>query len=66
MKHQDTTEGTIKVFSALHNELGHGVLESVYEQAMAIAMREEGLPVKQQAPIAVYFRGQLVGDFDLC
>ena len=30
---------------------------------MAIALREEGLPVKQQAPVAVYFRGQLVGDF---
>ena len=39
------------------------VLESVYEQSMAIALREEGLPVKQQAPVAVYFRGQLVGDF---
>ena len=39
------------------------VLESVYEQSMAIALREEGLPVKQQAPVAVYFRGQSVGDF---
>jgi GxxExxY protein len=63
MKHQETTEKIIKVFYAVYNELGHGFLESVYEQAMAIALREEGLPVKQQAPATVYFRGQLVGEF---
>jgi GxxExxY protein len=63
MKHQEITEKIIKVFYAVYNELGHGFLESVYEQSMAIALREEGLPLKQQAPVEVYFRGQLVGDF---
>jgi GxxExxY protein len=63
MKHQEITEKIIKAFYAVYNELGHGFLESVYHQAMAIALREEGLPVKQEAPIAVYFRGQLVGEF---
>jgi hypothetical protein len=63
MKHQEITEKIIKAFYAVYNEPGHGFLESVYEQSMAIALRQEGLPVTQQAPVAVYFRGQLVGDF---
>jgi GxxExxY protein len=63
MKHQEITEKIIKGFYAVYNELGHGFLESLYEHSMAIALRELGLKVNQQAPIAVYFREQLVGDF---
>jgi GxxExxY protein len=63
MKHQEITEKIIKAFYAVYNELGYGFLESVYEQAMPIALRQEGLPVTQQAQVTVYFRGQLVGDF---
>jgi GxxExxY protein len=63
MKHQDLTEKIIGVFYEVYNELGHGFLESVYAQSMAIALNEAGLKVVQQAPISVYFRGQLVGDF---
>ena len=63
MKHEATTEEIIGVFFDVYNELGHGFLESVYEGSMAIALREAGHKVIHQAPIAVYFRGQLVGDF---
>lgn len=57
------TEKIIGVFYEVYNELGHGFLESVYEASMAIALREAGVHVVQQAPVTVYFRGQLVGDF---
>ena len=63
MKHEGTTEKIIGAFYEVYNELGHGFLESVYAESMTIAMRAAGLKVIQQAPIAVYFRGQLVGDF---
>jgi GxxExxY protein len=63
MKHQEITEKIIGVFYEVYNELGHGFLESVYEQSMAIALSEAGLQVVQQAPIAVHFRGRMVGDF---
>jgi GxxExxY protein len=63
MKHQEVTEKIIKVFYEVYNELGHGFLESVYEQAMAIALKQTGLAVSQQTPITVHFRGHLVGDF---
>jgi GxxExxY protein len=62
MKHEEITEKIIGIFYDVYNELGHGFLESVYEQSMAIALREAG-QVVQQAPITVYFRGQMVGEF---
>ena len=63
LKHGALTEKIIGVFYEVYNELGHGFLESVYENAMGIALRQTGLSAVQQAPIRVAFRGQLVGDF---
>ncbi|NTV42213.1 MAG: GxxExxY protein [Syntrophobacteraceae bacterium] len=63
LKHKDLTDGILKVFYDVYNELGFGFLESVYENALAIALREAGLDVEQQIPVPVYFRGRLVGDF---
>ena len=34
--HQDLTEKVIGIFYEVYNELGHGFLESVYEEAMSI------------------------------
>jgi GxxExxY protein len=45
------------------NELGAGFLESVYENALLIALRQAGVRVERQAPIKVSFRGSVVGDF---
>lgn len=42
-KHFDLTEQAIGVFCAVYNELVHGFLESVYENAMAIALRSAGM-----------------------
>lgn len=45
------------------NELGAGFLESVYEQALLLALRQKGLSVLAQTPIQVMFRGACVGNF---
>lgn len=59
----DLTDRVIGIFYAVYNELGQGFLESVYENALAIALRENGLIVQQQACLTVRFREQIVGDF---
>jgi GxxExxY protein len=39
-------------------------LESVYEEAMIIALQEKGLKVEQQVPVPVWFRGSNIGNFE--
>ncbi len=63
MLHHALTEKIIGVFYDVYNELGHGFLESIYETAMVIALREKGMTVEQQVEIPVWFRGQKIGTF---
>src|SRR5690348_15535834 len=62
-KHRELTEKILGVFYEVYNELGHGFLESVYEEAMALALSQEGARPEKQRPIRVVFRGAVVGDF---
>jgi len=57
----ELTERIIGVFYAVYNELGSGFIECVYTNALAVALRE--VRAVREAPIAVYFRGQTVGEF---
>lgn len=47
----------------VHNKLGYGLLEKVYENALMVLFRREGIQPKQQAPITVCFEGEVVGDY---
>ena len=47
----------------VHNELGHGFLEKVYENAMMVLLRREGITALQQVPITVRFLNEIVGDY---
>ena len=44
----------------IHRDLGPGLLESAYEALMDAAMRQEGLQVRRQVPIAMRYNGVLV------
>ena len=60
---KELTEHVIGTFFAVYNELGYGFLESVYENALCIALGEAGLQVSRQVPFVVEFRGQVVGEY---
>src|SRR5690242_20058783 len=62
-KHSAITDLIIGVFYEVYNELGFGFLESVYRNALQLALIEKGLVVEPEKPISVYFRGRKVGDF---
>ncbi len=62
-RHAELTQAIIGTFYEVYNELGHGFLESVYENSLCIALREKGFEVLQQIAVPVSFRGRLVGDF---
>jgi GxxExxY protein len=62
-KHEDVTQRIIGVFFDVYNELGYGFLESVYREAMAIALESGGLRVEREFGLEARFRGQVVGVF---
>ena len=47
----------------VHNALGAGFLEKVYENALRIELVKLGHNVKQQEPINVVYEGQIVGEY---
>ena|SRR5690606_26082189 len=53
----------IGAFYRTYNELGHGFLESVYQNALVLELRAEGIECRQQIPIEVRFRNSVVGLF---
>jgi len=61
--HCEVTEQVIGVFFEVYNELGGGFLESVYQQALKIALMQAGLKVSMEVPVPVHFRGQIIGNF---
>ncbi len=62
-KHFDITEQIIGAFYDVYNQLGFGFLEKVYENALAIELKERGHNVRQQFGILVRYRGQIVGEY---
>jgi GxxExxY protein len=63
LRYEKITRDIIGCAFEVINELGIGFLESVYEKALLIALKQRGLAVTSQRPIAVLFRGAEVGTF---
>ena len=47
----------------VHNTLGAGFLESVYEKAMMIELKKTGLAAQRQNRMSVIYDGEIIGDF---
>ncbi len=63
LKHEAITRAVIGCAFEVINELGAGFLESVYENALLMALRQKGLNAVGQSPAHVMFRGECVGEF---
>jgi GxxExxY protein len=63
LKHGELTEKLIGIFFSLYNELGHGFLESVYEQAFSVVLAEQKIFFQRQIAIPVWFHGTQIGEF---
>ncbi|HEX8566991.1 MAG TPA: GxxExxY protein [Pyrinomonadaceae bacterium] len=63
MIHQELTGKILEACFEVSNELGAGFLESVYEKALLVALRQKNLNVESQVKLQVMFRGIVVGDY---
>ncbi len=53
---------TIDCGFRIHNQLGPGLLESVYEAVLAASLTRAGLMVERQKPIAINFDGLVIAE----
>ena len=63
MLYEEITARILKCCFDVSKELGIGFLEIVYECALVVALRQEGLKAENQVPISIRFRGHVVGEF---
>lgn len=61
--YSEITDTIIKCFFTVYNKLGFGFLEKVYENALLLELRENGLIGQQQIPIEVYYKNSKVGSY---
>jgi GxxExxY protein len=62
-KYRELTERIINVFYKVYNKLGYGFLEKVYENAMMVEFKKEGVTVVSQSPIRVLYEGETIGEY---
>jgi GxxExxY protein len=60
---EEITREIIGAFFEVRKDLKPSYLESVYRNAMEIAVRDRGLRVEREVGLDVRFRGQVVGTF---
>jgi GxxExxY protein len=56
MKENDLSFKILGITLELHKNIGPGLLESTYENALAYDLRESGLQVKQQVPMPFVYK----------
>jgi len=62
-KYKDLTEKIIKIFYKVYNKLGYGFLEKVYENAMMIEFKREGVVAASQSAIKVVYENEIIGEY---
>ena len=63
MPENAVTERVIKCAIAVHRELGPGLLEDVYEEALDIECQNDGLNIQRQFKVPVLYRGRTIGEY---
>lgn len=60
--HEIVGKAVLDASFKVHTTLGPGLLESVYEAALAKELRKSGYNVERQKPVPVYYDGELLDE----
>ena len=63
--HDELTYRIIGLAMAVHNELGPGFSEEIYQRAMMVGLTDETIASDREFVVEVVFRGQTIGKFEL-
>ena len=56
IKHKEKSYNIIGACMAVHRELGCGFLEAVYQEALALELKERGIPYIQEEKLEIYYK----------
>ena len=59
--HSDETDSIIAAGIEVHRALGHGFLEQIYEEAIALELKSRDIPFERQKAVRVRYRGSQWG-----
>jgi GxxExxY protein len=59
--HRELSDRIISLVFAVHNELGMGLLESAYEEAMCWELGHAGIPFERQKVYSLIYKGDNIG-----
>ena len=62
--HRETTEKIIGAAFEVHQQLGYGFLERVYQRALQIELVRRGCTAEIEKRIQVRYKGIVVGEYD--
>lgn len=62
---RELSSRVIEAAIEVHKSLGPGFLESVYEHALCIELRNAGIRFEQQKSIDIFYQGEVVGQHRL-
>jgi GxxExxY protein len=57
MEHNELTYRIRGAIFEVHNQLGPGLFESVYQAALMVELMEQGLEVRQEVGLPVFYKG---------
>ncbi|MGB8717019.1 MAG: GxxExxY protein [Rhodanobacteraceae bacterium] len=60
---ENTSRRVIGCAVRVSKELGHGFLEKVYEQALAMELGEDGIRFERQRLLPVRYRGRVISEY---
>ena len=61
MKYADITEKIIKCAMKVHNTLGNGFQEVIYQRALEIEMRKTGINFSREFEMPILYEGEQIG-----
>jgi GxxExxY protein len=62
--HESTTSRIIGAAFEVHDQLGYGFLERVYQRALQVELLRRGATAEIEKRIQVQYKGVVVGDYD--
>src|SRR5687768_6298296 len=63
MLHEQLSKVVIGCFLRVYHNIGYGSLEAMYQRALVIELRCEGLEVETEVAMRAFYRGVPIGDY---